>query len=406
MNSAAFLFAFNFAIGLAFAVAFLLLTWRSSIRLGRWCAGAFLAAATTVGVEALAPALPWVRLTSALSFGTLMLALTLIAVGLARHYIQSDAKNAISAGLATLCSVCVVLNVLIVFDLTRGSWQQALAYQAPFALITAIAVGIVLTMSGRRAPDLALAFILSLCSLQFVAKIILTAQGGSGPGVRVYIYSEYAFYSQTVAGVLSLLLGLSLIGVVLAAVLEESQRRFQRDLLSGVLNRSAFIDRIGPVLKQSVAPSSLIICDLDHFKSVNDRFGHAAGDQVISAFGGNLRAQIGEDGLCGRLGGEEFCILLPRCGPDAARAQVDAIRLRMRGNRYAMVPPHVEVTASFGIAIMEKGEPFERALHRADMALYAAKAAGRNCYCFAPAATDAQDAPPSAAPFRIRQIWS
>jgi diguanylate cyclase (GGDEF)-like protein len=145
------------------------------------------------------------------------------------------------------------------------------------------------------------------------------------------------------------------------------------------------MDRVNAFLKRSSRVSaSLVICDLDHFKSVNDRFGHAAGDEVIRAFGANLRLHFGQDAFCGRLGGEEFCILLPDCDAETARVHLEAVRLLARQNRYALIPSDVAVTASFGVAVLARNEPFDRALHRADMALYAAKAAGRDCYRFAP----------------------
>jgi diguanylate cyclase (GGDEF)-like protein len=398
MKSATFLLAINFSIGLSFATCFLALTWRSGIRLGRWCAAGFLFATATVSVEAFAYAIPSVRLTSTLSFGTLMLALTTMAIGLIKHY-----RPGVSvAYLVSLCTVSIVFNALVVFDFPRGTWEQGLGYQTPFAAVLATAGGVVISQSRRRPADLALAAILFLSSAPFLIKGILAGLAGSGPSVRDYIISTYAFYSQTAGTVLSILLGLSLIGVIVTEVIEESKLRLQRDMLSGVLNRSAFMDKISAFLKRSAAgSSSLIICDLDHFKSVNDRFGHAAGDEVIRAFGANLRSHFGEDAFCGRLGGEEFCLLLPDCDAETTRAHLEAVRLLARQNRYALIPSDVAVTASFGVAMMVGNEPFDRALHRADMAMYEAKAAGRDCYRFASESMSERDHAAGSGPFRL-----
>lgn len=405
MNSATFLLAFNFAIGLSFAVAFLALTWRTGVRLGRWCAVGFILAAATVSVEALASVIPSARLTSTLSFSTLMLALTLIAIGLDVHYRGNSPQTPFFGWLFALCGVSIAFKMWVGLDLRRGSWEQALAYQAPFATMTALAACIVVLRSRRRTADLILAAILTLCFAHFMAKIVFAGLAGDGPDVRGYIFSEYAFYSQTIAGVLSLLLGLSLVGVVLIEVLEESKRQFQRDMLSGVLNRSAFVDYVGTALRQSsAASSSLIICDLDHFKSINDRFGHAAGDEVIRAFGTNFLAHFGDAAICGRLGGEEFCIFLPEGEPDKISTHLEALRLRARQNHYALVPPNIAVTASFGVAVLERTEPFDQALRRADMALYEAKAAGRNCYRFAASPAQEGDYLKRGGAFRIGQV--
>ena len=360
MNSATFLLAINFSVGLSFAAAFLALTWRSRVRLGRWCAAGFGFAATTVSVEALAAIIPSVRLTSTLSFGSLMVALTLIAVGLVKHY----RPGAPVGYLAVYCATAIVFNIFVVFDLSRGTWAQALGYQTPFAIVAAFASGVVLVASRRHAADWALAVVLALTAVQFWAKAILAARAGHGAGVRDYIVSAYAFYSQTAGGILSILLGVTLIGVIVAAVMEEATLRLQRDALSGLLNRAAFVERAARALRRSTSTSAaLMLCDLDRFKSINDRFGHAAGDEVIRRFGANLLQHFGEDALCGRVGGEEFCILLPDCSLETAQADWESVRCLGLRDRYVSIPADVAVTASFGVAIIGEGEPFDVALH-------------------------------------------
>lgn len=379
-NSATFLLVINFSIGLSFAVAFLALTWRSNVRLGRWCAAGFLAAATTVSVEALASTIPSVRLTSTASFGSLMLAMTAITAGLTRHY----RPHASIGWIATIFMVAVVLNALVIVNLQRGSWGWALGYQGPFSLMLAIGAGVVVRTSPRRPIDLVLATVLGLSAIQFTVKGILAGMAGGGPGVRDYVISTYAFYSQTAGGILSLLLGLSLVGLVVVEVMAETRLRLQRDALSGIFNRAAFMERVPAVLRSSAqSPAAVILADLDHFKSINDRFGHAGGDEVIRSFGGNLKSYFGDDALYGRLGGEEFCILIPNCGASATRIHLDALQWLGRQSRYELLPAGTAVTASFGVAFTTHGEPFDQALHRADMALYEAKAAGRNGYRFA-----------------------
>ncbi|MDP4026853.1 GGDEF domain-containing protein [Methylobacterium sp. NEAU 140] len=380
MNSAAFLLAINGAIGLSFATAFVALTWRSGIRLGRWCAVGFLAAAATVTVEALASTIPWPRLTSTLSFGLLMLALTTTAAGLIRHYRPCAPVTWLFGCFVAATAV----NALVVFDLPRGSWEQAFGYQGPFALMLATSAGAVLVTSPRRPVDVALAVVLALSSAQFLTKAVLSGLAGHGPGVRDYIVSAYAFYSQTAGGILSLLLGLALVGLVVTEVMTEAKLRLQRDGLSGLFNRAAFMERVPEVLRRSGSmPVALILADLDRFKSINDRFGHAAGDEVIRVFAADLRAYFEDGVLVGRLGGEEFCALVPNCGPPAARIHLEALRWLGRQNRHERLPADAMPTASFGVAFIGRDETFDEALQRADVALYEAKAAGRDCYRFA-----------------------
>ncbi len=388
MNSATFLLAFNFAIGLSFAAAFLAVSRRSSLALGRSCAAGFMAAALTVAIEGIVPLIHSVRLASTLSFGSLMTALTAITAGLLRHY-RPQARTGV---LWTFLVVAVIANAFVVFDFSRGTWGQAIGYQGPFASMLAIAAAIVTRHSPRRSVDLALAAVLGLSALQFVAKLVMLGLAGEGPGVRAYLASPYAFYSQTAGGILSLLLGLSLLGLLVTETMAEARDRLQTDALSGLPNRAAFLERASRTLR-ALPPgesAALILADLDRFKAINDTYGHSAGDAVIRAFGAILRAQCGEGVVCGRLGGEEFAMLIPACTPQAARAHVEAVRAQGRRTRYPGLPEERAVTASFGVTLMGRDEPLEAALHRADMALYAMKDAGRDGLRFAPDPRGAQ----------------
>ena len=383
---ATFLLVINFAIGLAFAITFLALAWRSSVALSRWCAAGFLCASATVTAEALSPVIPSVRVTSTLSFSMLMLALTLLSAGLMRHY-RPGARVDLLFAIALAASL---FNSFVLVDQPRGYPLNAFGYQGPFALMTAIGAGVILILSRRRAVDLVLATVLALSAAQFLAKAAIAVATKSAPGVKAYLSSDYAFYSQTAGGILSLLLGIALIGLVAVEVMAAASQRMRHDDLSGALNRGAFLEEASGRLARAPRgmPMALIMCDLDHFKQINDGFGHAAGDAVISAFGANLIALAGEEGVCGRIGGEEFCVLLPDCGAAAAHIYVDAIRGLNAMTAVPLLPEQHRVTASFGIAITGRDEPVEAAMRRADLALYAAKSAGRDGWQMAPHAAE------------------
>src|SRR5581483_3312859 len=121
-------------------------------------------------------------------------------------------------------------------------------------------------------------------------------------------------------------------------------------------------------------PLSLVLVDVDHFKSINDRFGHPAGDDVLRHVGAALATHAREVDLAARYGGEEFCVLLPSCPP--ADAMSVAGRLR---EAIAAYPGPVRVTASAGVATLPlDGRDAESLVAAADRALYRAKAAGRD----------------------------
>lgn len=148
------------------------------------------------------------------------------------------------------------------------------------------------------------------------------------------------------------------------------------DALTGLLNRRGIEAAISPHIARSKrlgTAFSFILCDIDHFKSVNDKFGHSTGDMVIAGVAKSIRETIRAADVAGRWGGEEFLICLP--DTDLAGAIMTAEKLRLTVERIDFDIP--SVTISLGCA--ELGEdPFHLALARADMHLYMAKSKGRN----------------------------
>lgn len=380
MHGATFLLIVNFSIGLSFAAAFMAFARRSGIGLGYWCAGGFLAAATTVGIEAFAPYIPWARLTSFLSFTFFLLALTLIAAGLRQHYRPDSRQRWIGA----IFLFSILSHPTVIYDLPRDSLFHAFAYQGSSALMAAIASAAALASRRRRPIDRVVGLVLALCAVQFLFKAGLATVITTGQSVDTYIVSTYAYLSQTIGAVLSLLLGLSLLGLVIVEVMMKAAAVAQVDALSGALTRKGFLDRGSDLLKASTpsAPCCFIMADLDHFKSVNDRFGHAAGDEVIQVFGGLLTELASREGICGRLGGEEFAVLLARCDEGKARLFMQALMSAMADREFRLLPAESRVTASYGAVVCHGNGRLDDIMRMADDALYAAKRAGRDRYQF------------------------
>jgi diguanylate cyclase (GGDEF)-like protein len=168
-------------------------------------------------------------------------------------------------------------------------------------------------------------------------------------------------------------------------LIEQLRVASDTDFLTGLPNRRAFAERAAGVLGQARRqgwPVALLLFDLDHFKRVNDEYGHPVGDLVLRATGALARAQVRQGELLSRHGGEEFVMLAPNCGPAEARNLAERLRESLADT--PIVTPSgatVQVTASFGVACAESDRlpDLETLFHEADAALYAAKAKGRNC---------------------------
>jgi diguanylate cyclase (GGDEF)-like protein len=183
--------------------------------------------------------------------------------------------------------------------------------------------------------------------------------------------------------------------------LEFDQRtKAQTDPLTGALNRRAFMSRGERMLQRHAyeqAPLCLLFLDLDHFKSLNDRFGHSGGDDVLIGFVGLVNACIRPTDFMFRIGGEEFCCLLPHTTTEQAHRVAERIRHQFEMAMVEVAGTVVKATASLGIASTDAfGYELDALMRRADMAVYAAKRAGRNRVMVATANDDAvPDAGPS-----------
>ena len=151
------------------------------------------------------------------------------------------------------------------------------------------------------------------------------------------------------------------------------------DSLTGIANRRIFLESLGGAIsfaQRHQTPLSIIMADLDDFKSVNDTFGHNAGDQVLQAFATLLMENSRQEDLAARFGGEEFIMMLP--GTGAEEAAVLGERLRRHWKEMTFPGFSIRVTASFGVAAYQPGDTVDGFIERADQALYDAKMMGKN----------------------------
>ena len=166
--------------------------------------------------------------------------------------------------------------------------------------------------------------------------------------------------------------------------LERQHARVLVDPLTGLLNRTGYTETAAKQVarwKRHGGALSLAVIDIDHFKQINDVYGHTAGDRVLSTVANKLGELIRQSDLLSRYGGEEFVLLLPETGQEKARVLLDTLREHIELCPFRHKDTPVKVTLSCGVAEFKSGDVLETVFERADRAMYAAKASGRNRVC-------------------------
>jgi two-component system, cell cycle response regulator len=177
--------------------------------------------------------------------------------------------------------------------------------------------------------------------------------------------------------------------------LDPADERFQREMfersvrdsLTGLYNRSFFLNQVRALSERNQAHGlglAVLMLDIDHFKRINDRYGHVAGDGVLREVAARIREATRAEDLVARYGGEEFVIALPVSAPDLATDRAERIRSSIAGQRVMAAAAEIRVTASLGLAFAQPGRWRNESslIMAADQALYQAKTDGRNRVVF------------------------
>lgn len=168
------------------------------------------------------------------------------------------------------------------------------------------------------------------------------------------------------------------------------EQQVRRDGLTGLSNRAHFIATGRTELERAARyrhPVALLMVDIDHFKPINDTYGHLAGDEVLKAVASACGETVRTNDCLARLGGEEFAVLMPETALDQARVAAERLRAAVSRLRCELPEGVVTPTVSVGVAIAEEGdESLSSLMRRSDLAMYEAKSKGRNCVVVAPLA--------------------
>ena len=380
MGSADFILMINMLVAGLLAAAFMAVAVHGTGRKpARWLAFSYLLGMVYCVIEVSIPAFADARVPVVTAFAVFLGATIVFNGGLAHKY-GVRPPWALMLGFLVVASVAVYL----VQDLPRQSLTRMMAYQFPYAVMQLAALGIVLNSRQRLAwLDLMLALVLGASALQFASKpLIAGALGGWGADPQAYVTTRYALVSQSLGTVFGLALALLALAVLVRDALAEATSKSETDTLSRLFNRGGFERHADRAIRDAVrrgVPVALVIADLDYFKNINDTYGHACGDRVIEAFAGFLREAAADHHVAGRIGGEEFAIILPGTNLAAARLFAEGARNAFSALPIEGLPADHRCSASFGVAELAADEGFADLLRRADAALYEAKNAGRDC---------------------------
>lgn len=380
-----FISLLNPGIGLLFAIAFFLLWLNRRARYVAYAAGAYLATAIAFMIQDVAPVLPMELQRLPANFGFLVTGMLFAAAIIKRYGLPIPWR---AMGIAMAISLAIFTWFLLV-DPSIPARIYAISVGAG-----AIALMIVRALWPIDKPyliDKVLFWVAALSAANLIIRpvVILTFSGGftNYVGFQQSVYWTTVQFTQAMVSVVA---AISLMVAVAIDMIAELRLQADGDTLSGLLNRRGFEAAAGAALRRCIdedRPAALLVADLDHFKRINDTHGHAVGDAIIAAFGAHVRALAPPGVIAGRIGGEEFALLVPGAGIEAARPFAEAVRIGLAAACAAQIPANLCPTTSIGVAVGRPGAGLPRLMDEADKALYEAKRGGRNrVRSFSPAA--------------------
>jgi len=295
----------------------------------------------------------------------------------------------IDAPLPTRAHALAFAVVLVVSWLGLTPARAALRISANSAVLALIAIAIAVDLYryGRdvvRQPHMwLLAVPLVAAAVGFAQRGVRALWGGESIATEMVTDSTVNVVSAIFYMVVALTFHATLLGLVIGRILIDLRYRSRHDALTGLLNRRAMEETLLVQMQRSRRtgePFTVLMIDLDHFKTVNDRHGHAAGDRALKHTAAALKAELREVDAVGRFGGEEFLILMPGATVETALPVAERLRQALVIDAAAVDGAPLLLSASIGIAQWrEPAEEPSRLLMRADAALYDAKQRGRDC---------------------------
>ncbi len=299
-------------------------------------------------------------------------------------------------GIYYIISAVIVFLVWYFFYIEQNLIVRIYVQNLGGGLMILIAAGRLGARHSRRVIDRVLFWAVLLFGLHFFIRMALTLpishdlillEQLSNEGTDFIVLSS--MFNNSLFGqvlhftilIFGFMLALAFLAAVVMDIVDDLRHEIAIDTLTGLANRRGFEARARHLMKTwGPQPFSLVYCDLDHFKLVNDTYGHAAGDRVLQRFAHVLENELRRSDVAARFGGEEFVMLLAGSGLDHAGMIAERLRARLVAMRVEGLEER-EVTASFGVVEIDPRETLDEVIHRADMMAYQAKNSGRDRVC-------------------------
>ena len=285
--------------------------------------------------------------------------------------------------LKAMAMIYVIAAAMLVAEVifTQDAGPRLIISNTGYGIMLLVGVISLLSAPRRNLADNLVIAILALNAADFLIRPTVTILIEGQIDVAAYHESIYFSLINLVLSVKAVATATVLFGACISDYLTRLKESALHDDLTGLKSRAAFEDEARNMMKRGqdeAKPVALVVTDIDHFKQVNDIWGHQAGDTAIINFGDLLEGTIRGCDVSARIGGEEFCLVVWNCGLDDAARLAERIRFAFAQMEHRGVGSDIRLTASFGVAEMQKGERYESLFSRADAALYRAKEEGRN----------------------------
>ncbi len=282
--------------------------------------------------------------------------------------------------LATIGLSGVIVAVYATFNYTALN-MRIIAMNGTLGIIFLVGAWRMRHRASERGMELLIIGVLAFIGLQFFLASMISVKLSGVITHENYRQSLHWLTINLLTALSSVVLAMTLIGMCSNDLLKQITALANTDGQTGLYTRRAFeemVHRTLARLDRTPLPVALLVADIDHFKTINDRFGHPTGDAVIAALGQMLAGRMRSSDVAGRLGGEEFSALLWNADETSAKQLSEEIRATFESLAIDELPEGERITLSIGFAIRGEGEGYDALYRRADRALYVAKRAGRN----------------------------